>query len=147
MSKPYFLYDALAYNHHLEREDIISNEEIYAKELDELILESARAYQCIRSEFNTSSYCRFICYSGLIQTTPTLLRTAQEAGIETICVEGWSWRPGHVIYNFNQPALEYNISGWMKYYGWGLNQNKDIDEYLAFQDGQQIKEESWLQNF
>ena len=146
-AKPNFIYDALAYNHHLEREDIIFDEEKYTDEINDLILESARAHQGIISVLGASSYHRFICYSGLIQTTPTLLQTAQKAGIETVCIEGWSWRPGHVIFNFNKPALEYNIKGWMKYYGWDPAQNKTVDEYLAFQDGQQLKDKSWLNNF
>jgi hypothetical protein len=62
-------------------------------------------------------------------------------------VEGWAWRAGHVIYNFNQPALQYNLKGWMNYYGWGEYQNKAIEEYMNFQNGHSAKGATWLNKF
>lgn len=145
--KPLFLYDALAYNHHLEREDIIRDVAKYQQELRTLIIDSAKAYTTVKRLAKENTYHRFICYSGLIQTTPTILRAGIESGMQTVCVEGWSWREGHVIYNFNQPALEYNIRGWMKYYGWGDEQEKTVEEYLHFQNGKKADKKSWLKSF
>jgi len=145
--KPLFLFDAIAYNHHVEREDIIRDEATYAKEIQTLIEDSAKAYTTVKQLAKQNTFHRFICYSGLIQTTPTLLRAGIDSGIETICIETWSWREGHVIYNVDQPALEYNIKGWMKHYGWGNDQEKTVEEYLQFQNGQKADKKSWLKSF
>jgi hypothetical protein len=145
--KPLFLFDAIAYNHHVERKDIIRDEATYAMEIRALIEDSAKAYTSVNQIAKQNTFHRFICYSGLIQTTPTLLKAGVDAGIETICVEGWSWREGHIIYNFNQPALEYNIKGWMNYYGWGDAQEKTVEEYLLFQNGKKAGNTSWLKSF
>lgn len=60
---------------------------------------------------------RVVCYSGLIGRTPAICEAARRLGIEVFTVEGWSWRPGHMIANLNAPALEYNLEGWLKALG------------------------------
>ena len=54
------------------------------------------------------TYHEFICYSGIIDESPILLYVARQNNIETVCLEGWAWRTGHMVFNFNAPALEYD---------------------------------------
>ena len=37
--------------------------------------------------------------------------------VEVLTVEGWTWRPGHMICNLDAPALEYNVDGWLRAIG------------------------------
>jgi hypothetical protein len=76
-----------------------------------------------------------------------ILKGSIDAGQDIVCVEGWGWRPGHMIYNFNAPALDYNVKGWMKYFGdWDEQKNLEMFQYFKFLDG--FKQDSdWLNNF
>jgi len=138
---------ALAYDLHLESADIIDNSDKYAEKLNVLRKESAlngaRVYQfCSENKFH-----EFICYSGLIRDTSMILRGALDSGQDTVCVEGWGWRQGHMIYNFNGPSLEYNINGWMNYFGkWDEKKNKEMAGYFSFLNGEEQNEE-WLKSF
>jgi hypothetical protein len=148
IENPLFIYDAIAYNYHIERKDIMDERKKYQLDILNLISFSAKSASALKYAIETYKPHRFICYSGLIENTPTLLSVARNMQVETVCVEGWAWRAGHVIYNFNKPALEYNILSWMNYYGWNSETEKTIDEYLAFQDGKaDLKKINWLNGF
>jgi hypothetical protein len=60
---------------------------------------------------------RLVCYSGLIGRSPALCEAARTAGVTVLTVEGWSWRPGHMICNVDAPALEYNLGAWLRALG------------------------------
>lgn len=138
---------ALAYNFHIESEDILENDDIYGSQLLELRKESAINGARINSLLSKSKYHQFICYSGIIWDTPLLLRGALDADHDVVCVEGWAWRPGHMIYNFNAPALEYNVKGWMNYFGeWDDRKEIEIRKYFKFLDGES-PDDDWLKNF
>lgn len=138
---------ALAYDYHIESADIIDNPDLYSKELELLRAESATNGARLYNHLTQNKYHQFICYSGIIRDTSMLLQGAIEASHEVVCVEGWSWRPGHMIYNFNAPALEYNIKGWMNHFGsWDKSKEKEISEYFKFLDGNK-SHNNWLQNF
>lgn len=138
---------ALAYDFHVESADIIDNPDIYEDALlklkDEAAKNGARVFElCSKKKFH-----QFICYSGIIRDTKMILRGALDANQDSVAVEGWGWRPGHMIYNFNGPALEYNIDGWLKYFGtWDEKKEFEINKYFGFLDGFQ-QDEEWLKNF
>ncbi len=138
---------ALAYDLHIESADIIDNPEKYSGKLnslkDESAINGARVNQyCLVNKFH-----EFICYSGLIRDTSMILKGAMDAGQDSVCVEGWGWRQGHMIYNFNGPSLEYNIKGWMNYFGkWDEKKNKEMAGYFSFLNGEEQNEE-WLKGF
>jgi len=91
---------------------------------------------------------RVFCSSGLIAESKTMLEALRRAGQETVCLEGWAWRPGHMIYNLNDPALDYNVSGWLSALGpWDEGKEKEIDAYLRFLDGEKRADNDWLENF
>lgn len=145
---PNFIYDSIAYNNHLERIDILSSLSLFANQVNDLIIFSSKSVSALNDIFYRFNIKNFICYSGLIENTPTLLIHANKLNVKTFCVEGWAWRPGHVIYNLNKPALEYNIDGWIKYYGWDKNKEKEIDDYIKFQEKKEIlNRNSWLTKF
>jgi hypothetical protein len=49
-----------------------------------------------------------------------------------------------MIYHFNAPALEYNVSGWMNFLGpWNEKKEQEIQHYFDFLENNQ-KEEKWL---
>jgi hypothetical protein len=145
---PLYIIDAIAYDFHVEREDVLVGNEKYQKSIAKLMFESNAAAKALIYAVETYEIDRFFCYSGLIGITPTLLQKANERNLLTICLEGWAWKKGHVIYNFNRPALEYNILAWMNYYGWDKEKEETINEYLAFQDGTvNASDIKWLKGF
>jgi hypothetical protein len=79
---------------------------------------------------------RVVCYSGLIGRSPAICEAARQAGVEVLTVEGWAWRPGHMICNLNAPALEYNLPGWMRAAGdWDAGREAETARLLRFQEG------------
>lgn len=78
---------------------------------------------------------RLVCYSGLIGRSPALCEAARRCGVEALTVEGWSWRPGHMICNLNAPALEYNLDGWMQALAWNDGREAETAHLLRFQEG------------
>ena len=93
------------------------------------------------------SFARLVCYSGLIAESPGLLHVARRRGLPTVCLEGWAWRPGHLIYNLNAPAMAYNIAGWMRSIGpWDETKEREVKSYFKFLDGEKHDGE-WLGNF
>jgi hypothetical protein len=80
---------------------------------------------------------RIVCYSGLIGRSPALVEVARRAGVEVLTVEGWAWRPGHMICNLNAPALEYNLEGWMRAVGpWDIAREHETARLMRFQEGE-----------
>jgi hypothetical protein len=78
---------------------------------------------------------RLVCYSGLIGNSPALCEAARRAGVEVLTVEGWAWRPGHMICNLNAPALEYNLDGWLRALGrWDDARERETSSLLRFQE-------------
>ena len=79
---------------------------------------------------------RLVCYSGLIGRSPAICEAARGAGVEVLTVEGWAWRPGHMICNLNAPALEYNLDGWLRAVGaWDAADERETARLLRFQEG------------
>jgi hypothetical protein len=79
---------------------------------------------------------RLVCYSGLIGSSPALCEAARRAGVEVLTVEGWTWRPGHMICNLNAPALEYDLDAWLEAVGpWDAAQERETARLLRFQEG------------
>ncbi len=141
-------FSALAYDFHIESETIQKNITEYSKPLSILKENSAIVASAIDLILTNKRYKRFILFSGIIGYS----RSALEIGIKNnqivVCVEGWSWRPGHVIYNYNAPALEYNIKGWKNNIGvWDEFKEKEIMSYLTFLNGGKVEEPGWLDNF
>ncbi len=141
------LIAALAYDHHLESSDIIEQTEKFGTEITELKIEAAKNGARVYQYCKNNKFHLFICYSGIIRDTKLILQGALDAGQQTVCVEGWGWRPGHMIYNFNAPSLEYNVKGWMKYFGkWDEKKNALMSKYFSFLDGDKA-DTDWLKNF
>lgn len=138
---------ALAYDLHLESQDIIENEGLYKQKLEHLRNESARNGARVKKLCSENNYYSFFCYSGLIRDTPIILKGARDVKQETVCVEGWGWRQGHMIYNFNAPSLEYNVRGWMNYLG-KIDDKKEeeLNKYFNFLEGKK-QNEKWLNEF
>jgi len=137
----------LAYDLHLEEHDIVSDPAQYGARLAESADIAARLGAALDGVLRKRRFTRFICYSGLIAESPTLLAAARANDLTTVCLEGWGWRPGHMIYNLNAPALEYNVAGWMKSLGeWDEAKEREVGAYLKFLDGEK-HDIKWLTNF
>lgn len=137
----------LAYDLHVEEHDIHSQPDRHADSLARAEESGARLGAALDGVLQRRQFDRFVCYSGLIGETPALLAVARQHGLTTVCLEGWGWRPGHMIYNFNAPALEYNVTGWMESLGpWDAAKEREVDAYLKFLDGEKHDAE-WLTNF
>jgi hypothetical protein len=135
---------ALAYNFHVESENIDLDCALYDSSLAELNQLVGQQAAKLEQLLIKKKYRVFLCFSGLINETPGLLRAARYRGVETACIEGWGWRQGHMIYHFNSPALEYNIKGWMNYLGpWNDAKEQEIEHYFNFLE-KNTKDEKWL---
>jgi hypothetical protein len=138
---------ALAYDYKVEADDIKNNHEEFKYELERFKTEASSSAARLEKFLTTNKFYQFILYSGIIGDTSFLLSAAQKQQQKTVCVEGWGWREGHMIYNFNEPAVEYNIQGWLKYFGkWNKKKEAEMKEYFGFLEGQEAKGE-WLKSF
>lgn len=99
---------------------------------ERMLAETAAAFERI---LEANPMARVITYSGLIGRSPAICEVARRLGIEVLTVEGWAWRPGHMICNLNAPALEYNLDGWMKALGsWDPVRETDASRFLVHQE-------------
>lgn len=138
---------SLAYDLKIESADINKNKSYFNIQLERLRVESAQNAARLFKLLEKNKFHQFILYSGLIYDTPGLLKAAQDSQQDVVCIEGWGWRAGHMIYNFNAPALEYNLRGWFKYFGkWDSIKEKEIKKYNDFLNGKRINED-WLIRF
>jgi hypothetical protein len=140
---------ATAYDFHVEKEDILNaRDPKYSVATQELKLKTAQTTSVLKNLYDKNKYHRFILYSGIISDTRGALEISIENGNKVIAVENWSWRSGHMIYNHNAPALEYNVRGWMNSLGaWNDQKEKEINSYIKFLDGEKVNEPGWLDNF
>lgn len=98
-----------------------------------MLAETATSFERILRENPVS---RLVCYSGLVGPSPALCEAARRRGVEVLTVEGWTWRPGHMICNLNAPALEYNLDGWLRAVGpWNEAREHETASLFRFQEG------------
>ncbi len=98
-----------------------------------MLAQTAAAFERL---LRANPVARLVCYSGLIGRSPAFQEAARRAGIEVLTVEGWTWRPGHMICNLDAPALEYNVDGWLRAMGtWDEARENDSARLLRFQEG------------
>jgi hypothetical protein len=139
---------AVAYDRHIEEQDIVDNPLIFGADVDALRARNLRAGHGLYELLKRERFDSFILMSGLVGETPGLLHAARESAQTTVCLEGWAWRAGHMIYNHNAPALEYNVKGWLEALGpWDAAKEREVDEYLKFVDGAKASDATWLENF
>jgi hypothetical protein len=144
---PGFVYDSLAYDKHVEKQDILENAEIYKEDLKILKTRIAQTGAVLDKLIKKGDYRAIYCYSGLIDNTPVILEIAARNKLKSFFFEGWSWRAGHIIYNINAPALDFNIQNWLKYYdAIGTDISEEVKDYMDFLNGEPITSE-WLKTF
>ena len=139
---------AVAYENHIEEHDVRSAPWLYKEKLERMKERITRLSGALATFLETRSFDRCLCSSGLIGESKVLLSVLRAAGVETVCLEGWAWRPGHMIYNLNAPALEYNVQGWIESFGpWDSVKENEVNAYLKFLDGGKQDDAEWLDNF
>jgi hypothetical protein len=100
---------------------------------EEMLTETGAALERV---MRVNPVSRLVCYSGLIGRSPAACEAARRAGIEVLTVEGWAWRPGHMVCNLGAPALEYNLQGWRRAMGdWDAAREQATRSLLRFQEG------------
>ena len=92
---------------------------------------------------------RFVAPSGLIEKSVAFEKVAKKNGLTGIYLEGWAMRPGHMIWNFNKPALEYDIEGWMNVLGpWDQKKEAEYSQFKKFQEREVVEhDDEWLAGF
>jgi hypothetical protein len=129
-----FVIDSLAYDLHLERQDILDD----ARRFEVELTERTNQYKTVLTQFvcaiRSSRFDKLILYSGLIAETPAMLQLSIKLGLPTHTIEGWAWRKGHVVVGKNCPALEYDIKFWQERHGWSQDKEDRVDQYIKFQD-------------
>jgi hypothetical protein len=125
-----------AYDLHVEEHEEGPRAEAYQRATARswrLLADTAAAMERILAANPVS---RVICYSGLIGRSPAICEAARRAEIEVLTVEGWAWRPGHMICNKNAPALEYNVEGWRRAAGaFDEARDEETSRLFRFQEG------------
>src|SRR5262249_24320836 len=126
-----------AYDLHVEENEEGPLASAYLRETvkaEEMLADAAAAVERILA---VNPVARIVCYSGLIGRSPAICEAARRHGTDVLTVEGWLWRPGHMICNLNAPALEYNVEGWIQAIGrWDETKTAESDLYLRFQEGE-----------
>lgn len=136
---------AVAYDLHIEEQNLENAGESAHAALKSLIGLQMRMGAAALKHLSVNRYERLMLYSGLIGESPALLHAAQKVGVHTVCLEGWGWRPGHMIYNHNAPALDYDVDSWMqKIQPWDEEKEQEVDRYIEFLDGKYGGGSSWL---
>lgn len=91
---------------------------------------------------------RLICPSGLIGMSAVFLEVTKRLNIKSVFIEGWTMRPGHMIWAVNRPALIFDIKGWMDVIGgWDGIKERDASDFLKFQEREAVTREDWLEDF
>jgi hypothetical protein len=125
-----------AYDLHVEEGEDGPRGGAYRREVaraEAMLAETAAAFERI---LRANPVSRVVCYSGLIGRSPAVHEAARRAGIPFFAVEGWTWRPGHMICNLDAPALEYNVVGWRRAVGaWDAAREDEALRLLRFQEG------------
>lgn len=139
---------AVAYDMHLEEQDVVEGGAVMQVALERMVAHMTRMGAAARKALAGGKYHRLILYSGLIAESSTILECARRLRQETVCLEGWAWRHGHLIFNRNAPALDYNVHTWLKrIQPWDRAKEEEIDRYINFLDGRYTGGSEWLDNF
>ena len=138
----------VAYDLGIEEEEVRANRARFANQLGAYVDRSIGLGHALNEHLSSrTDINRLIVYSGLIDATPTFLEVGRRRRLPTVCVEGWAWRAGHMIYNLDAAALEYNVVGWLKSFGtWSSDQCQSVKDYLQFVDGGGAQA-AWLDSF
>lgn len=137
----------VAYDLHLEESDITADPAAHGPRVAAREEEIVALGEALAGVLARRSFARLACYSGLIAESPGLLHVARQRGLPTVCLEGWAWRPGHLIYNLDAPAMDYNVAGWMRSLGpWSAEKEREVNAYFKFLDGER-QDGEWLGNF
>ncbi|HSD29232.1 MAG TPA: hypothetical protein VLL75_18160 [Vicinamibacteria bacterium] len=125
-----------AYDLHVEENEEGPLAPAYRREVARAETMLAETGAALTRILHVNPVSRVVCYSGLIGRSPALCEAARRAGVEVLTVEGWAWRPGHMICNRNAPALEYNVDGWLRAIGAGDDSTeRETARLLRFQEG------------
>lgn len=139
---------AVAYDLHLEEDDIVHGDAELVAARDRMVRHMSRMAAVLKKALQRGKYHRLLLYSGLIAESATMLECARRLGQETVCLEGWAWRHGHMISNRNAPALDYDVEGWVRrIQPWDRAKEQEIDRYINFLDGRYTGGSEWLDNF
>ena len=142
-----FAPSALAYNLHLEEQDVREGDAGIEAKLQDMIRLMMRMGSATKKVLARNHYHRFILYSGLIGESPAMLECGRRLAVPTVCLEGWAWRHGHLIYNHNAPALDYDIQGWLnKIQPWDEAKEQQVNQYTNFLEGGYSGGSDWLDN-
>ena len=125
-----------AYDLHVEEGEDGPRGDAYRREVARAEVTLAEAAAAFERILRANPVSRVVCYSGLIGRSPALHEAARRAGVPFLAVEGWTWRPGHMICNLDAPALEFNVDGWRRAVGaWDAARDSEALRLLRFQEG------------
>jgi hypothetical protein len=124
-----------AYDLHVEEDEDGPRGAAYRREVARAEVTLAETGAAFERILRANPVSRVVCYSGLIGRSPALHEAARRAGVAFLTVEGWTWRPGHMVCNLDAPALEYNVDRWLSAVGaWDAARESQASRLLRFQE-------------
>jgi len=127
-----------AYDLHVEEFETVACIGTYKKkhrEIRQNIAQQAKRFETIFNQLQERwGVQRLIGYSGIVSVTSAAEEVAQRLGWDRVWVEGWSIRPGQMIWNHNAAALFLNYCARVDALSlWNDDQLKVIEEFIEFQ--------------
>jgi hypothetical protein len=109
-------------------------EKLVQETSEQLLKETCQAYELLLKLNSTYSPVRLIGYSGLIGRSSCYECAAKKIGMNRTWVESWGIRPGLMRWNFNKPALDFNVQEWIENLAWDQVEQDEADRFLSFQE-------------
>ncbi len=112
----------------------------------EMLSRYAPALHRLMSQFPSA---RAVAPNGQIGLSTAILEVANRLEVPAAFVEAWCMRPGHMVWNFNRAALDYDVQGWLDYLG-HLDENAEAeaDRYMRFQERAHMSQnDGWLKDY
>ncbi len=137
-----------AYNLRIEEREPDQAPGEYAAAIGPAAAMLKRTALCLEGAVKELKAMRVICPSGIIGESLAIREVLRRHSIDAVYVEGWALRPGHLIWNRNAPALEYDVAGWLNVLGeWSDELERDAQDYMSFREGNAVPRCGWLDSF
>jgi len=129
-----------------EPEDLAAQYDEKVREAEAMLTRYTPALHRVLGQFPSA---RAVAPNGQIGLSTAILEVANRRNVRAAFVEAWCMRPGHMVWNFNRAALDYDVRGWLSYLGkLAPDAEAEADRYMRFQERAHMSQnEGWLKDY